>query len=422
MKRFAFLLCAAIALALCAHAQKKVQLVMFPDHADGIYRIGENPQISLIALDCGLPLNGISVDYEISEDLMPAHEKKTITLKGNQAKISLGKMKKSGFVRIKASVTHNGKKYSSMSTVGCEPEKLKPVTVRPADFDQFWAKGIEQVKKIDLKPEMELVEDRCTDDVLVYHVSYQNIGRSRMYGILTMPKAEGKYPAILRLPGASVSPKGGDIAHAAKGVIILELGIHGIPVNLEGSIYDDLSSGVLANYHAIEIENKDKYFYRRVYLGCVKGIDYLLSLPQCNGKVGTLGGSQGGALSIITSSLDDRVCASAIYFPAICDQEGYMHDRAGGWPHILKFKANRTDEIIETVRYYDTSNFAVNLKAPVFYAFGFNDITCAPTTTYATYNVIKAPKQLSIGADTGHWLHTEQVEAMWNWIIDELKK
>ena len=139
MKRFAFLLCAAIALALCAHAQKKVQLVMFPDHADGIYRIGENPQISLIALDCGLPLNGISVDYEISEDLMPAHEKKTITLKGNQAKISLGKMKKSGFVRIKASVTHNGKKYSSMSTVGCEPEKLKPVTVRPADFDQFWA-------------------------------------------------------------------------------------------------------------------------------------------------------------------------------------------------------------------------------------------------------------------------------------------
>lgn len=422
MKRIAFIFATIIALSISAYAQKKVQLVMYPDHEDGLYKVGETPKMTIIALDCSLPLNNATIDYEISEDLMPAHEKKTITLKGNQTTLSLGKMKKPGFVRIKASVTLDGKKYSYMSTVGCEPQKLMPVTKRPADFDQFWAKGIEQVKKVDLNPDMELLPERCTDDVNVYHVSYRNIKGSRMYGILTMPKAEGKYPAILRLPGASVSPKGGDIAHAAQGVIVLELGIHGIPVNLEGSIYDDLTSGVLANYHAIEIENKDKYFYRRVYLGCVKGIDFLLSLPQCNGKIGTLGGSQGGALSVVTSSLDDRVSATAVYFPAICDQEGYMHGRAGGWPHTLKYEANRTDEIIETVRYYDTANFAVNLKAPVFYAFGYNDITCAPTTTYATYNAITAPKQLSIGANTGHWLHTEQVDAMWNWIIQELKK
>lgn len=98
-----------------------------------------------------------------------------------------------------------------------------------------------------------------------------------------------------------------------------------------------------------------------------------------------------------------------------------MNNRAGGWPHVLKYEGNRTKEIINTVRYYDASNFARGLKAPVFYAFGYNDITCAPSSTYSTYNVIPAPKQLSIGADTGHWLHSEQVEAMWNWIIEELR-
>ena len=46
--------------------------------------------------------------------------------------------------------------------------------------------------------------------------------------MLTMPKAEGKYPAILRFPGAGVGEKSGDIGHAARGAIILEFGIHGI--------------------------------------------------------------------------------------------------------------------------------------------------------------------------------------------------
>ena len=138
--------------------------------------------------------------------------------------------------------------------------------------------------------------------------------------------------------------------------------------------------------------------------------------------MGTLGGSQGGALSIVTSRLDSRISATAVYFPAISDTEGYVHGRAGGWPHVLKHKENRTKEKIETMRYYDVANFARELKAPVFFAYGYNDITCAPTTTRSVYNVITAPKQLSIGENTGHWLYPEQVDAMWNWLIEELNK
>lgn len=420
MKRLALLTAIMCVVAVSAVAER-VKIIMIPDHADAIYAVGEQVRIKMILTDCGLALNGATIDYEVSEDLMPVHEKKSITLKGNETTIKVGTMKKPGFLRVKAKVKHAGKNYSSMSTVGFEPEKLMPLTVKPDDFDEFWAKNLDKLKKVALNPKMELLADRCTDDVNVYHVSYGNIGGSRMYGVLTMPKAEGKYPAVLRLPGANVSPKSGDIQHAKQGAIVLELGIHGIPVNMEGSIYNDLSDGVLANYHIKDFHNPDAYYYRRVYLGCVKGIDFLLSLPQCNGKVGTLGGSQGGALSLVTSRLDDRVSATAVYFPALCDQEAYIHGRAGGWPHVFKYETNRTKDIIKTMRYYDASNFARGLKAPVFYAFGYNDITCAPSSTYSTYNAIPAPKELSIGADTGHWLHSEQVEAMWNWIIEKLK-
>lgn len=425
MRRCVFTLALVLMMALGVVAQpsvQKVQVVIVPNHADAVYKVGEPIKFDLMALDCGLEIKNAKVDYEISEDLMPAYSKGSVTLNGKET-ISAGKAKKPGYVRVKAFINHEGKKYTSMMTVGVEPEKLQPTVTLPDDFDEFWAKGIEQVRKVDLKPRMELLPERCTDKVDVYHVSYGNIGGSRMYGMLTIPKGEGKYPAIMRLPGAGVGEKTGDIRHTAQGgVIILELGIHGIPVNMKSGVYSDLDNGVLANYHLQNIDNRNTFFYRRVYLGCVKGVDFLLSLPQCNGKVGTIGGSQGGALSIVTSRLDSRVAATAIYFPAICDLEGYTHGRAGGWPHVFKIEANRTKDKLETIRYYDAVNFARGLKAPVFFAYGYNDITCAPTTTRSAYNVIQAPKQLSIGENTGHWLYPEQVDAMWNWLIAELKK
>ena len=422
MKRTILTLTMLFALSLTAMAQK-VELLLIPDSPDALYRTGEQARMKVIALDCGVAIYDATVSYEISEDLMPVHEKNSVTLKGPEATIKIGTMRKPGFLRVKAKIEHQGKSYSATSTVGFSPEKLVPSTQMPKDFDQFWSENLDKLAKVKLNPTMELLPERCTEKVNSYLVSYGNVNNTRMYGILTVPKAEGKYPAILRLPGAGVHAIGGDTKHAEQGAIVLELGIHGIPVNFDGEVYAALNrSAALRSYAMINIDDRNMYYYRRVFLGCVKGVDYLLSLPQCDGNVGTLGGSQGGLLSIVVSRLHPKVKASAIYFPAFCDQEGYINGRAGGWPHTFKSEDNRIEEIIEAQRYYDAANFARGLKAPVFYAFGYNDITCAPTTTYSTYNIINAPKQLWVSPNTGHWLPTEHVVKMWDWNIDELKK
>ena len=424
MKKILFTLVIAL-MGLCASAQSrtdKVHISLVPDHSDAIYNAGEKAKFKVFVTDCGLPLNGATVHYEVSEDLMAPHRVDSITLNGFEGTINAGTMKKFGFLRIKATVNHQGHRYTAMSTIGFNPKQLTPTCVLPDDFMQFWSQGLEAVKKVDLAPVMTLLPERCTDKVDVYHISYGNINGTRMYGMLTMPKTPGSYPGIIRLPGAGVAAKSGDIAHAAQGVIVLEMGIHGIPVNLDDKLYADLARGALGSYHTYNYDNRYAYFYRRVYLGCVKAIDFLQSLPQCNGTIGTIGGSQGGALSTAVSALDSRIKATAIYFPALCDHEGYINRQAGGWPHFFKNPANRTPEKIQTMRYYDTANFARFLKAPVFYAFGYNDVTCAPTTTYATYNIITAPKTLSIGQNTGHWLYPEQNNAMWQWLINQLKQ
>lgn len=425
MKQFFLSFAMIIIMGVSVMAQPratKVQVYLVPNHADALYKIGENAKVKVSVTDCGMALSDVVIKYEVSEDLMTPHITKSITLKGDEGEINLGTMKKSGYLRVKATAEKDGKKYSTISTVGFEPEKLQPTVTQPDDFKAFWDAQLESARKIDLQPTMTLIPERCTDKVNVYHISYRNINNTRMYGMLTMPKAEGKYPAILRFPGAGVGEKSGDIGHAARGAIILEFGIHGIPVNLTGStIYSDLNGGALASYPTYNIDNRYSYYYKRVYVGCVRGIDFLASLPQFNGKLGTFGGSQGGALSIVTSALDSRINATVAYFPALCDLEGYTHERAGGWPHVFKSKDNCTPEKLKTARYYDVTNFARNLTAPVKYFLGYNDLTCAPTTTHSTYNIITAPKSLIIGENNGHWLYTEQTNALWDWMFEQLK-
>ena len=269
---------------------------------------------------------------------------------------------------------------------------------------------------------LTLLPERCTELTNVYQANIQNfkIG-SRLYGIVCIPKKPGKYPAILKVPGAGVRGYPGDIAMADLGVITFEIGIHGIPVTMDPGIYNDLARTALDGYMLFNLDDRDKYYYKRVYLGCVRAIDFIFSLPEFDGSnLAVTGGSQGGALSIVTAGLDDRVKYLAAFFPALCDLTGFLSNRAGGWPQMFRDQKEVSKEKIETSKYYDVVNFAKNVKIPGFYSWGFNDPVCPPTSMFSAYNSITAPKELIIMQETGHWSYPEQNEKSKQWLVNRL--
>jgi cephalosporin-C deacetylase-like acetyl esterase len=247
-----------------------------------------------------------------------------------------------------------------------------------------------------------------------------------LFGVLCVPKAAGKYPAILRVPGAGVRPYNGDTGNAEKGVITFEIGIHGIPVTMDASVYDNIRTASLDGYQNYNLDDKDRYYYKRVYLGCVRAVDYIFSLPEFDGNnIVVLGGSQGGALSIVTAALDNRIKGLVAFYPALSDVTGYLHNRAGGWPHFFNaanLSFNNSPQKIETSKYYDVVNFARHLKVPGFYSWGYNDVTCPPTSMYAAYNVITAPKTLFLVEETGHWTYPEQWGMAYEFALNILGK
>jgi len=411
------------ALSLATSAQPAttlVKVIVSPDHQNWTYKVNEQAKFNVQVLKYGSLLENVTIDYEAGPEKMPDVKKEGVILKTGKTEFT-GTMKTPGFYRVCVWAVVDGKKYEGLATAGFEPEKIQPAENDPTDFDSFWNNAITAAQKVNLDTRITLMPERCTSNANVYHVSFQNeaIG-SRIYGILAMPKQAGKYPAILRVPGAGIRPYNGDPRTASMGVITLEIGIHGIPVNLDPQVYENLMNGALSGYWKTKMNDRDAFYYKRVYLGCVRAVDFIFSLPEFNGTdIAVTGGSQGGALSIVTAGLDKRVKYLAALYPALCDFGGYLNKRAGGWPHYFSEVKPKPGEV-ETLEYYDVVNFARRVTVPGYYTWGYNDLTCPPTSMYAAYNLIKAPKELELFLETGHWTFPEQPEIISSWLLNKL--
>ncbi|MBX2922042.1 MAG: acetylxylan esterase [Chitinophagaceae bacterium] len=408
-------------------AEQLIKVVVAPDHTDWTYQPGEKVKFTITVLQSGNVLKNAVVKYEIGPEKMDPTKKDSLNLPGGTLAIDAGTMKTPGFLRCIATTVVNGKSYRGLATAAFNPLQIEPTVANPADFNNYWNQAKAELATVPVDARMTLLPERCTENVNVYHVSLQNyrIG-TRLYGILCVPKKEGKYPALLQVPGAGIRPYYGDVANAEKGFITFQIGIHGIPVNMDATVYNNLMAGALSGYWNYNLDDKDRYYYKRVYLGCVRANDFITSLPQYDGvNLGVTGGSQGGALSIITAALDPRVKYLSSYYPALSDVTGYLRGRAGGWPHLFdksNLAFNNTKEKINTASYYDVVNFARLLKVPGIYSMGFNDEVCPPTSMYASYNVITASKELFIVPETGHWTYPEQNEKLTNWLLGKLKR
>lgn len=387
-----------------------VQFLLTPDHDNWHYRTGEIAEIKVMVTRFGIPLD-LEIFYEYGPEMIEPDKTGKIKTKNGVAMINIGTMKEPGFKQLKVQTTVEGKTYRDQIKVGFDPLKIEPTVKMPDDFDEFWGAALAENAKLPMDAIVTYRPEFSTSTVDVYLVNMQNYSRNkRLYGWLCKPKKSGKYPVLFHPPGAGVKHIDPWTFFADQGFISLAIEIHGINPEHSKTEYKEISRAV-GDYAEQNLDDKDNYYYKSAYVGCVRAIDYLTSLPEWDGvNVLVTGGSQGGALSIVTAGLDKRVTALAAYYPALTDQEGYLHNRAGSWPHMFRKVVNNTPQKIETMKYYDVVNFAKKITAPGFYSFGYNDNTCPPTTSYSAYNVIDAPKTLEITPITGHWRFGETDE------------
>ena len=379
-----------------------------PNHADWLYKTGEKAKVEVGFYLYGMPQD-IEVNYEIGPDMMPATTTGKVTLKNGRATIDMGTMKKPGFLDLRLTAQKGDKKYQHHVKVGFSPEQLKPYTKNPADFDAFWKATLEEARKTPVSVSCKHVDKYSTNETDCYLLKIKTDNRHSIYGYLTKPKDNKKHPVVLCPPGAgikTIKEPMRNIFYAKNGFIRLEMEIHGLNPEMTDEQFKEITAafdyenGYLTN----GLDSRDNYYMKHVYVACVRAIDYLCSLPEWDGKnVFVQGGSQGGALSLITAALDPRVTACVANHPALSDMAGYLDNRAGGYPHFNRLKNMFTPEKVATMAYFDVVNFARRITCPVYLTWGYNDNVCPPTTSYIVWNLITDPKDKLITPINEHW-------------------
>ena len=134
---------------------------------------------------------------------------------------------------------------------------------------------------------------------------------------------------VLCPPGAGIKTIKNPLRHAfyaEQGFIRFEFEIHGLNPAWSEEMFQEISrafNGAENGYLTYGLDNRDNYYMKRVYLACIRCIDFLTALPEWDGKnVIVQGASQGGALALVTAALDKRVTLCAASHPALS-----LHDK-----------------------------------------------------------------------------------------------
>lgn len=417
----------------CTYAQNysdrsNVLWVTVPDHKDWLYQIGEEAKVAISLYQFGMPVEDVVISYAVGPEMLPADTESTVALKNGKAEISLGTANGPGFRDCWLTATLDGQTYKHHVKVGFEPERLQPYTRFPEDFISFWEHAKEEAAKCPMEVEKVFVPEYSSKEVDCYLVRIQAYEKGQqVYGYLTVPKKEGKFPVVFAPPGAGIKPMDPlkHLFYAKSGIIRFDMEIHGIRPDLDRKTYNEISRsfGNGDNSYLVNgLDNRDNYYMKKVYLSCVRALDYLTTLPEWDGKnLIAQGGSQGGALALITTGLDDRITACSANHPALSDMAGYLGNRAGGYPHLNRFNKMLTPEKVNTLQYYDVVNFAKLIDVPVFMTWGYNDNVCPPTTSYVVYNSLDTEKEAYITPINEHWVSEKTRRVILDWIKSKVE-
>lgn len=402
-----------------------VQIVIQPTTNSWDYKVGENVNLTIKVLKNNIPIDNIDVSYQYGLEGLSAEKKGTLRVEDRPAKLSIGTLSNPGFKRCTFSAIVDGATYSSMMTVAYSPEEIVATVENPDDFDSFWNNAITQMRNAHSVTKKTILDQYSTSETEVSLLNFTvPSSEIAIYGYLSKPKREGNYPILLYLPGAGIGPSNPMVNFIDPNVITLSLEIHGLNPQGDAKLYKEIRQKFIS-YMYLGLQSRDKFYYKSAILGCLKAADYLCDLPEYDGKnFITFGGSQGGYLSIVTAALDNRVTRVVSFHPAMSDLTGYLSDRVGGWPHYFAPKFNgiyNSEPIIETLSYFDTVNFARRISIPGFYSFGYNDVTCPPTTCFAVTNSIDAPKTFFLTPITGHWRIPEMMTKSASWVKEQLQ-
>jgi len=287
---------------------------------------------------------------------------------------------------------------------------------RPSDFDSFWDKSLIEIRLIDPKVEIIAAEFQAPN-VECFHLFFTGVGGARVHAKLLRPaNTQSLHPGVLLFHG--YTGDSGDwfdkLGYVAAGFTVAALDCRG-----QAGLSEDGSqvSGNTLHGHIIRglddalRGSPEKMLFRQIFLDTAQLARIVMEMPEVDAnRVGVMGGSQGGALTIACAALEPRIKLAAPLYPFLSDYiRVWEMDHAKDAYKELQEYFRHSDPmhkleatIFEKLGYIDIQFLAPRIKAEVLWGIGLMDTICPPSTQFAVYNKIASPKKMAIYPDFGH--------------------
>lgn len=302
-----------------------------------------------------------------------------------------------------------------MSIFDLPLEKLreyKGINPCPSDFDDFWNKGLQEMRAID--PNIELVKAKFQSPFAeCFDLYFTGVKGARVHVQYLRPKnTKGKHPAVLVFHG--YTGNAGDWSDKLK-FLTLGFSVFAMDCRGQGGLSEDVG-GVKGNTlygHIIRglDDEPENLLYRQIFLDTAELASIAMGMPEVDEEeVYVTGGSQGGALALACASLEPRIKRVAAIYPFLSDykrvweldlaKDAYQEIR--DYFRLFDPIHEREDEIFSKLGYIDIQNLVKWIKGDVLFVTGLMDTVCPPSTQFAVYNKIKSNKRMLIYPDYGH--------------------
>jgi cephalosporin-C deacetylase len=306
------------------------------------------------------------------------------------------------------------------------PERIQTELHKPADFDSFWEKAKDQLAKV--QPEYKVTEDagQSTRYVKVYKVEMRSLDNVKIRGWLTVPTEGKNWPVIYKLPGYNIPMK----PETDKP----DFAVFAIDVRGNG-MSRDIVAPQADKFNVTNIEIRDRYIYRGVYMDCIRGLDFIMAhanLGLNTSKVAVLGGSQGATLAVVVAALDKRVTACTFELPLYADMHDAYHIGTSfpqtTWPvnrfqdYLKVHRAFTEAKFLGVWDYYDPQNFVNKIECPVLMGVGLLDEYCPPRCSFGMYNKLTTyQKEFRVAPDRAHEMNFDYFMFQLLWLKESLR-
>lgn len=290
-------------------------------------------------------------------------------------------------------------------------KQYKGSSPRPADFDAYWQRALEELDALD--PQVELVPAAFqAPGALCFDLFFTGVGGSRIHAKYVRPARDGVYPAALLFHGYSgnCGSWSDKLRYPCAGFACAALDVRG-----QAGLSEDLGSVKGNTLHGQIIrgldDDADKLLFRNIFLDTAQLARIVMSFPEVDEtRVGAHGGSQGGALTIACASLEPRICRAAPVYPFLCDYKRVwdMDLDIQAYSELKEYfryfdpRHEREDAIFQKLGYIDLQYLAPRIKAEVKMFTGLMDTICPPSTQFSVFNRMTCKKDVVIYPDFGH--------------------